>query len=61
MVLLGESHRRTAVQAFMLHYHEERHQGLDNELVLFVRCLACELGTLGWAFGRAFTSGARFL
>jgi hypothetical protein len=28
---------------------------------LFVRCLACELGTLGRAFSRAFTIGARFL
>jgi transposase InsO family protein len=28
---------------------------------LFVRCLACELGTLGRAYSRAFTIGARFL
>ena len=34
MVLLGESHLRAAVRAFMLHYHEERpHQGLGNELI----------------------------
>jgi transposase InsO family protein len=34
MILLGESHLRAAVRAFMVHYHEERpHQGLDNELI----------------------------
>ena len=34
MVLLGESHLRAAVRAFMVHYHEERpHQGLGNELI----------------------------
>ena len=34
MVLLGESHLRAAVRAFIDHYHEERpHQGLDNELI----------------------------
>ena len=34
MVLLGESHLRAAVRAFMVHYHEERpHQGLNNELI----------------------------
>jgi transposase InsO family protein len=34
MVLLGEPHLRTAVRAFMDHYHEERpHQGLGNELL----------------------------
>jgi hypothetical protein len=31
---LGERHLRTAVGAFIDHYHEERpHQGLDNELI----------------------------
>jgi hypothetical protein len=34
MVLLGESHLRAAVRAFMDHYHEERpHQGLGNALI----------------------------
>jgi putative transposase len=34
MGLLGESHRRAAVRAFLVHYHEERpHHGLDNELI----------------------------
>jgi transposase InsO family protein len=34
MVLLGESHLRAAVRAFMHHYHEERpHLGLGNELI----------------------------
>jgi putative transposase len=34
MVLLGESHLRAAVRAFMVHYHEERpHQGLGNDLI----------------------------
>jgi transposase InsO family protein len=34
MVLLGESNLRATVQAFMLHYHEERpHLGLGNELI----------------------------
>jgi hypothetical protein len=28
---------------------------------LVVRCLACESGTLGRAFGRAFSTGAGFL
>ena len=28
---------------------------------LFVRCLACELGTLGRAFSRAFATGAPIL
>ena len=34
MVLLGESHLRAAIRAFVCHYHEERpHQGLSNELI----------------------------
>ena len=34
MVLLGEPHLRSAVRAFIDHYHEERpHQGLGNELI----------------------------
>jgi hypothetical protein len=34
MVLLGESHLRAAVHAFLDHYHEDRpHQGLGNELI----------------------------
>jgi hypothetical protein len=34
VVLLGESHLRAAVRAFIVHYHEERlHQGLDNQLI----------------------------
>ena len=34
MVLLGERHLRTAVGAFIDHYHEEcPHQGLDNALI----------------------------
>jgi len=34
IVPLGEAHLRTAVAAFVHHYHEERpHQGLANELI----------------------------
>ena len=34
IVPLGEAHLRSAVRAFVHHYHEERpHQGLGNELV----------------------------
>jgi putative transposase len=34
IVPLGEGHLRTAVRAFVHHYHEERpHQGLGNELI----------------------------
>jgi putative transposase len=34
MVLLGESHLRSTVRAFIDHYHEERpHQGLNNQLI----------------------------
>ena len=34
IVPLGEGHLRTAVRAFVSHYHEERpHQGLGNELI----------------------------
>ena len=34
IVPLGEKHLRTAVRAFVDHYHEERpHQGLGNELI----------------------------
>ncbi len=34
IVPLGEGHLRTAVRAFVDHYHEERpHQGLGNELI----------------------------
>ena len=34
LVLLGEGHLRTAVRAFVVHYHEERpHQGLGNALI----------------------------
>jgi len=34
MVLLGESHLRAAVRAFIVHYHQERpHQGLNNQLI----------------------------
>ncbi|MFH0901580.1 MAG: hypothetical protein V2A73_13210, partial [Pseudomonadota bacterium] len=35
LILLGESHLRTAVREFTAHYHEERnHQGLGNELIV---------------------------
>jgi transposase InsO family protein len=31
LILLGETSSRTAVQNFVVHYHNERnHQGLDN-------------------------------
>jgi transposase InsO family protein len=34
IVPLGETHLRSAIGAFMAHYHEERpHQGLDNALI----------------------------
>ena len=34
IVPLGEAHLRTAVRAFVAHYHEERpHQGLHNERI----------------------------
>ena len=34
LVPLGEGHLRTAVRAFVDHYHEERpHQGLNNQLI----------------------------
>jgi hypothetical protein len=34
MVLLGDSHLRAAVRAFIDHYDEERpHQRLENELI----------------------------
>jgi hypothetical protein len=34
MLLLGKGHLRTAVHAYVDHYHEERpHQGLGNELI----------------------------
>jgi hypothetical protein len=34
IVPLGERHLRTAVQAFVHHYHEERpHQGLGDRLI----------------------------
>ena len=34
IVPLGEGHRRSAVPAFVEHYHEERpHQGLGDELI----------------------------
>ena len=34
IVQLGEGHLRTAVLAFVDHYHEERpHQGLNNQLI----------------------------
>jgi putative transposase len=34
LVLLGESHLRTAVREYVAHYHTERnHQGLDGRLI----------------------------
>ena len=45
IVPLGENHLRTAVRAYVAHYHLERnHQGLDNKLICEVPDSPCTEG-----------------
>ena len=45
IVPLGENHLRTAVRAYVAHYHLERnHQGLDNRLISEVPDSPCTEG-----------------
>ena len=47
IVPLGENHLRTAVRAYVAHYHLERnHQGLDNRLICEVPDSPCTEGSI---------------
>ena len=47
IVPLGENHLRTAVRAYVAHYHLERnHQGLDNRLICEVPDSPCTEGSV---------------
>ncbi len=47
MIPLGENHLRTAVRAYVAHYHLERnHQGLDNRLISEAHDRPCTEGSV---------------